>query len=158
MHAGEQSLFIICYILADAIHAQQLCDTTPSLTGQIHFQKKREGLVNCVHTLCPAALYSAVQSYCNILSHDALHHCLSSNSSLEDGERELGRFPHYCRTYKNTLTILLREHAYSATGYLRVQFLKSAWLSHLANCILVDTACIHSSPGPSLFSRSGSGS
>ena len=33
---------------------------------------------------------SAVQSYCSILSHDALHYCLSSNSSLENSERELG--------------------------------------------------------------------
>jgi len=39
--------------------------------------------VNCVYKLCPAAMYSAVQSCCNTLSHDALHHCLSSNNNLE---------------------------------------------------------------------------
>ena len=63
--------------------------------------------MNRVYKLCPAALYSAVQSHCSILSHDALHHCLSSNSSLENGESELGHLFRYCRSCKNTLTILL---------------------------------------------------
>ena len=52
--------------------------------------REGKGLVNCIYKLCPGALYSAVQSHCSILSHDAVHHCLSSNSSLENGERELG--------------------------------------------------------------------
>jgi len=34
-------------------------------------------------------LYCAVQSRCSILSHDTLHHCLSSNSSLENSKRGL---------------------------------------------------------------------
>ena len=46
--------------------------------------------MNCVYKPCPAALYIVVQSCCSILSHDTLHHRLSSNSSLENGERELG--------------------------------------------------------------------
>ena len=34
--------------------------------------------------------WTVVQSHCSILSHNALHHCLSTNSSLENGKRELG--------------------------------------------------------------------
>ena len=75
-----------------------------------------------------AALYSVVQSHCSILSHDALRHCLSSNSSLENGERELGHLFHYCRSCKNTSTILLGERAYSATGNSRVYYLKSGYI------------------------------
>ena len=44
-----------------------------------------KGLVNCVYKLCPTTLYNAVQSR-SILSHDALHHHSSSNSSLENGK------------------------------------------------------------------------
>ena len=42
-----------------------------------------------------------------ILSHDTLHHCLSSNNGLENADRELGHPFRYYRTYKHTLTILL---------------------------------------------------
>ena len=59
---------------------------------------KGKGLVKCVYKLCPTALHSVVQSHCSILSNDALHHCLSSNSSLENGERELGHLFRYCRS------------------------------------------------------------
>ena len=52
---------------------------------------KTKGLVNCVYKPCPAALYSAVQSHCRSLLHDALHHCLSSNNSL------------YCGNYGETI-------------------------------------------------------
>ena len=58
---------------------------------------KREGSGEMHIQACPAALYSAVQSHCSILSYDALHGCLSSNSCLENGERELGHLFHYCR-------------------------------------------------------------
>ena len=72
-----------------------------------------------------------VQSCCSILSHDPLHHGLSSNS-LETGKR--GLFG-YCRSRTNTSAVLLREHAYSATG----NYLKSGsfeiWLHHPGNCI-----------------------
>ena len=44
-------------------------------------KKKGKDLVNCVYKPCPAALCSSVQSWCSILSHDALHHCLSSNNA-----------------------------------------------------------------------------
>ena len=44
--------------------------------------KEGKGLVNCVYKPCPTALYSAVQSHCSILSHDALCHCLSSNRTV----------------------------------------------------------------------------
>ena len=52
---------------------------------------------------------------CGTTRHNTLHHCLSSNSSLENGERELGHLFRYCRNCKNTSIILLRER-YSATG------------------------------------------
>ena len=50
------------------------------------FAKGGKGLVDCVCKPCSAAVYSAVQSHCSILSHDALCHCLSSNSGLENDE------------------------------------------------------------------------
>ena len=106
--------------------------------------------MNCVYKPCPATLYSAVQSHCSILSHDTLHHCLSSNSSLENGERELRHLYRYCRNCKNTLTIFLRERAYSATGNSRVQYLKSDYVIRLI-AFQWDTACTHSSPDPSPF-------
>ena len=84
--------------------------------------------MNCIYKLCPAALYSAVQSHCSILSHDTLCHCLSSNSSLQNGEGKLGHLFHYCRSCKNTSTILLGE-CKSA--------LFEIWLRHPANCIPV---------------------
>ena len=49
--------------------------------------QKGKRLVKFVYKLCPTALYSVVQSHCSILSNDALHDCLSSNSSLQKGER-----------------------------------------------------------------------
>ena len=103
--------------------------------------------MNCVYKPCPAALYSAVQSHCSILSHDALRHYLSSNSSLENGERELGHLFRYCRSCKNTSTILLGERAYSATGNSRVYYLKSGYVIQLI-AFRWDTACIRSSPDP----------
>ena len=108
--------------------------------------------MNSVYKPCPAALYSAVQSDCSILSHDALRHCLSSNSSLENGEHELGHLFRYCRSCKNTSAILLRERAYSATGNSRVHYLKSGYVIQLI-AFRWDTACIRSSPDPSLLLR-----
>ena len=101
--------------------------------------------MNSVYKPCPAALYSAVQSDCSILSHDALRHCLSSNSSLQNGEHELGHLFRCCRSCKNTSTILLRERAYSATGNSRVHYLKSGYVIQLI-AFRWDTACIRSSP------------
>ena len=103
--------------------------------------------MNCVYKPCPAALYSAVQSDCSILLHDALRHCLSSNSSLENSERELGHLFRYCRSCKNTSTILLGERAYSATGNLRVYYLKSGYVIQLI-AFRWDTACTRCSPDP----------
>ena len=105
------------------------------LVSQARPTSTREGnsLVKCVYKPCPAALYSAVQSRSSILSHDALHHYLSSNSGLENGARELGHLFHYCRSCKNNLTILLRERPYSTTGDSLFQI----WLCHPANCIPV---------------------
>ena len=115
--------------------------------------REGKGLVSCVYKPCPAAQYSAVQSHCSILSHDTLRHCLSSNSRLENGERELGHLFCYCRSCKNTSTILLREHAYSATGNSRVHYLKfEIWLCHPTNCIPVGH-CLYTQftrPFPSL--------
>ena len=78
-----------------------------------------------------------VQSRCCIFSHDALHCCLSRNSSLENDAREVGHLFCYCRNCKNTLTILLRELAYSATGNSRVHYLKSGYIIQLIKCIPV---------------------
>ena len=41
-----------------------------SLAGQPHIGRKEVGLVDLVHYCCPAALDSAAQSDCSILSHD----------------------------------------------------------------------------------------
>ena len=118
--------------------------------------KEGKGLVNCVYKPCPTALYSAVQSRCSILSHDTLHHCLSSNSSLENGERRLGHLLHYCRRCKNNFTTLLREHAYSTTGNSRVHYLKSGYIIQLI-AFRWDKARIYSSPEPFLSCGSGAG-
>ena len=109
-------------------------------------------MVNCVHVYkpCPTALYSAVQSDCSILSHDTLRHCLSGNSCLENGERELGHLFRYYRSCKNTSTLLLGERAYSATGNSRVHYLKSGYVIQLI-AFRWDTAYIRSSPDPSLY-------
>ena len=77
-----------------------------------------------------------VQSHCSILSNDALHDCLSSNSSLENGERELGFFFATPEAVQNTSTILLEERAYSATGKFK-SALFDIWLRHPANSIPV---------------------
>ena len=106
--------------------------------------------MNCVYKPCPTALYSAVQSRCSILSHVTLHHYLSSNSSLENGARELRHLFHYRRSCKNTLTILLRERPYSTTGDSRMHYLKSGYVILLI-AFQWDIACTHSSPDPSLL-------
>ena len=87
--------------------------------------------MNCVYKPCPGALYSVPQSRCSILSHDALHNCFSSNSSLENSERELGHFSRYYRNCKNTSRIVFRERAYPATGNSRVHYLKSGYVIQL---------------------------
>ena len=120
-----------------------------SLTSQTHFRKRGKGLANCVYKPCPAALYSAVQSCCSILSHDTLQHCLSSNSSLENSEREQGHLSRYYSNRKNTSRIVFRKHAYSATGNSRVHYLKSGYVILLI-AFQWDKACIRSSPDPSL--------
>ena len=127
-----------------------------SLASQTHFRKRGKGLVNCIYKPCPAALYSAVQLCCSILSHDTLHHCLSSNNSLENSEREQGHLSRYYSNRKNTSRIVFRERAYSATGNSRVHYLKSGYVIQLI-AFRWDKACIRSSPDPSLSYRSGSG-
>ena len=80
-----------------------------------------------------ATRYGVVQSHCSILSHYTLHHCLSSNRSLENGNRELeNRFCYYrsCKKHFN-YSILLRECAHFATG---ISF--EIWLHHLVSCII----------------------
>ena len=129
---------------------------TASLASQTHFRKRGKGLVNCVYKPCPAAVYSAVQSCCSIWSHDTLHHCLSSNSSLENSEREQGHLSRYYSNRKNTSRIVFRERAYSATGNSRVHYLKSGYVIQLI-AFRWDKACIRSSPDPSLSCGSGSG-
>ena len=112
-------------------------DVGSSLTSQTHFHKKRgKGLMNCVNKLCPAALYSAVQSQCSVLSYNTLHHCLSSNTGRQNGKRELGCLFATAGTVKKISTILLREHAYATTGNLKSTIFE-IWLCHPANCIPV---------------------
>ena len=80
------------------IRHRKSCSLAPNpiFTSQTHSTKKGKGLMNWLYKLCPTALYSVVQSCCSILSHDTLHHCLSSNSNLE-----LGYFFHYCKSCKS---------------------------------------------------------
>ena len=107
--------------------------------------KEGKGLVNCVYKPCPAALYSAVQLHCSVLSHDALRHCLSSNSSLENGERELGHLFRYCRSCKiffSGSALTLQQVIQVKSGYA-IQLIAFRW----------DTACIHRPPDPSLLLR-----
>ena len=112
--------------------------------------------MNSVCKPCHGALYSASQSRCSILSHDALHHCFSSNRSLENSEREPGHLSRYYRNCKNTSRIVFRKHAYPATGNSRVHYLKSSYVIQLI-AFRWDKACIRSSPDPSLSCGSGSG-
>ena len=69
-------------------------------------------------------------TFCHI---DVLHDCLSTNSSLDNGEKELRHLFRYCISCKSTLTILLREHAYSTTGKFKIA-LFDIWLHHPTNC------------------------
>jgi len=62
----------------------------PTCIGLVSYVRptstKKVVLVNCVHKLSPTAPYSMDQSHFSILSHDTLHHCLSSTTNgLEDG-------------------------------------------------------------------------
>ena len=107
-----------------------MSSTQHSLASQTHFRKRGKGLVNCVHKPCPSALYSVPQSRCSILSHDALHHCFSSNSSLESSERESGHPSRYYRNCKNTSRIVFRERAYPATGNSRVYYSGTSLSGH----------------------------
>ena len=133
-----------------------MSSTQHGLASQTHFRKRGKGLVNCVHKPCPGVLYSAPQSRCSILSHDALQHCFSANSSVENSERESGHFPRYYRNCKNTSRIVFRERAYPATGNSRVYYLKSGYVIQLI-AFWWDKACVRSSPDPSLSCGSGSG-
>ena len=104
---------------------------------------KGKGLVNCVHKLCPATLHNAAQSCYSILSHDTLHHHLSSSNGLENGNRELGQLFCFYWGCKNTST--------TSQWYFK-SVLFEIWLHHLANCIPVGQDLnTHSSPDPSLL-------
>ena len=137
------------------LNSSEHCFCT-SLASQTHFRKRGKGLVNSVYKPCPGALHSAPQSRCSILSHDALHHCFSSNSNLENSKREPGHLSRYYRNCKNTWRIVFRERAYPATGNSRVHYLKSGYVIQLI-AFRWDKACIRSSPDPSLSCGSGSG-
>ena len=121
---------------------------TLSLASQTHFCKRGNGLVNCIYKPCLATLYSEVQSRCSILSHDALHHCLSSNSSLENSKRELGHLSRYCKT---TSRIVFRERAYSATGNSRVDYWGHLSTSTLSKSTLTRSTLTRSTQ---IFTRS----
>ena len=126
----------------------------PSLASQTHFRKRGKGLVNCVYKPCPGG--TVRPNHVAVFCHDTLHHCFSSNSSLENSERELGHLSRYYRNCKNTSRIVFRERAYPATDNSRVHYLKSDYVIQLI-AFRWDKACIHSSPDPSLSCGSGSG-
>ena len=114
--------------------------TLSSLASLTHFQKRREESGE-LHV--QAVSHHTVQCgtiTLQYLKHDALRHCLSSNSNLE-----LGHFFCYCRSCKNILTILLRESAYSAID----NSLFEIWFCHSANCIPVGQ-CLYTRPFPFL--------
>ena len=54
----------------------------------------------------------------SVLSHDTLRHCLRSNNSLENGERELGHLFFCCKSCKNTFAILHEESPLFTTVFL----------------------------------------
>ena len=113
-----------------------------SLAIQTHFCKNRErsGEQHIQAVSGPAAPYSA---RCSILSHDTLHHYLSSNSSLENSKRELGYLFRYCRSCKNISTLLLRERAYILSNRQFKNVLFDIWLHHPANCIPVGNGLLY---------------
>ena len=84
-------------------------------------------LISYIYKLCPSTQCSRVQSHCSTLPHDTLHHCLRSNNDPETGNREPGELFYYCRSSKNTFTMLLEEHVHRYSCYIL----------HLANCIPV---------------------
>ena len=91
-------------------------------SGEMHIQAVSRCTVQC-----------GTITFCHI---DVLHDCLSTNSSLDNGEKELRHLFRYCISCKSTSTILLREHAYSATGKFKSASF-DVWLRHQANCIPV---------------------
>ena len=127
--------------------------TQLSLANQTHFRKRGKGLVNCVHKPCLGALYSHVAVFCHMMHYIIV---FSSNSSLENGERESGHLSRYYRNCKITLRIVFRERAYPATGNSRVYYLKSGYVIQLI-AFRWNKACVRSSPDPSLSCGSGSG-
>ena len=68
-------------------------------------------------------------------------------------KRELGHFSCYCRNCKNTFSVF-KEHVYFAMGNSRVHYVKSGYVIQLI-AFQWNTACIHSSPDPSLSCRNG---
>ena len=93
--------------------------------------------MNCIFKPFPATQYGAVQSCYHILSHDTLHHRLSSNSGLENGDRQLGHLFCYYKSHKNTdYTNSWRVCALCNRHFKSVLF--EIWLRHPANCILVE--------------------
>ena len=114
-----------------------------SLTSQTHFHKQ-----GTVYKLCPASAACT-----SILSHDALHDCLSSNSSLENGERELGHLFRYSRSCKNTTTIYIYFSGNMLTPQQvnsRVHYLISGYVIQLI-AFQWDMACICTLPDPFLL-------
>ena len=85
---------------------------THSLASQTHFRKEVKGLVNCLYKPCPKGPITL----CHI------HHCLSSNNSLENSDREPRHISCYCRSCKN---ILLGKRAHFGTGISRVHYRKT---------------------------------
>ena len=84
-------------------------------------------LVNYVCKLCPATLYSVVQSRYSVLSHDTSLFV----KNLEDGDRETRQLVCYFRSCSATL---LKEHAHFTTGISRVHlchlYSSGTWLPY----------------------------
>ena len=87
---------------------------------------------------CPAAL-SVWSSYIPVFFH-MIHHCLIA--VLKQYKRVRTSFPRYCKNCK-----CFKNSFQGACMLCNRQFnsaLFEIWLCHPANCILVGTACIHS--------------
>ena len=92
------------------------------LASWIHFSKKREGSSELFTQTMSRTVFSGVQSHCSILSHGTLHHCLSSNNSLENSDRE---HKHQSRHLSCCKNVLLWKQAHFVTGVSKVHYSKS---------------------------------
>ena len=129
----------------------------PSLASQTHFREKKGRVWWTVYTSYVPLHYRVWSNHVEVFCH--MTHYITvwvATAVFTKIERELERFFLYCMSCKNTLTVLLRERAYSVPDNSRVHYLKSDYFIHLI-AFWWDTACICSSSDPFLFCGSGFG-